>query len=161
MALCRLADLFYDRLPWPPIRALLIRVHMGDCPLCRARLADREDVRTLLVPGEAVAGTETLWRRIAAEASTWRPKERTVPDDRRRGPIVRRWAPAALLVLVVASTGLWLMRQVERSQERSVASGSRASFAIDYVRIGGAPARAFIYKPQGSETVFIWAERMP
>jgi hypothetical protein len=34
-------------------------------------------------------------------------------------------------------------------------------FEINYINVGGAPAQAFIYRPQGSDMIVVWAEKIP
>jgi hypothetical protein len=62
---------------------------------------------------------------------------------------------------VVAVTGFWLLRQVERPGFGPGVVGPADRFQIDYVNVGGAPAQTFVYQPQGTDTVFIWAQRNP
>jgi hypothetical protein len=62
---------------------------------------------------------------------------------------------------VVAVTGFWLLRQVERPGFRPGDVGPADRFQIDYVNVGGAPAQTFVYQPQGTDTVFIWATKNP
>jgi hypothetical protein len=55
-------------------------------------------------------------------------------------------------------TGLWLLRRDSRI------SGLPASnlpgpdrFELEYVRIGGETANAYVYQPQNSDMVLVWA----
>jgi hypothetical protein len=34
-------------------------------------------------------------------------------------------------------------------------------FEIMYVKVGGEPAQTFVYQAQGTDTVFVWAQRSP
>jgi hypothetical protein len=105
-----------------------------------------------------VGGTGALWGRIAGEAG----RVAAVPERKpARGALVLRWASAGAMAAVIALTGFWLLREIGRPgfDARAVAPAER--FRIDYVNVGGAPANTFIYRPQGTDTVFIWASRTP
>jgi hypothetical protein len=36
-----------------------------------------------------------------------------------------------------------------------------ARFELDYVRVGGQPANAVVYQPQGSDMIIVWAGKNP
>ena len=65
------------------------------------------------------------------------------------------------MAAVVALTGFWLLREIDRPGFRADVGAPADRFQIDYVNVGGAPAQTFIYQPQGTDTVFVWASRTP
>ncbi len=158
MAFCRMVDLIYAALPLRPLRDLLIRTHMEGCPRCQARLLSRAEARTLFVNSDGVGNTEALWRRISVLAETGK----AVPE---RQPAVAgvtwRWAAAWATAAVVALAGFWLLREINRPgfDMESIRAADR--FQIDYINVGGAPAQTFVFQPQGSDTVFVWAIKNP
>lgn len=158
MAFCKIVDLLYAALPLRPLRDFLIRSHMEACPLCQARLASRAEARGLFVAPEVVGDTEGLWRRISSRVGP----AAEVPD-RQAVPAGAgwRWAAAVGTAAVVAVTGFWLLKQVERPGFGPSAIGPADRFQIDYVNVGGAPAQTFVYQPQGTDTVFVWAVKNP
>jgi len=158
MAFCKTAEFLYEALPLRSFRDWLIRAHMERCPRCQARLLSREEARGLLVASSQVGDPRALWRRIASEAQ--RPAG--LPDTS-PAPVgaIRRWVPVAALALVVAMTGFWLLREIGRSGSDRSSAGLADRFEIDYVNVGGAPAQTFVYQAQGSDTVFVWAQRTP
>lgn len=158
MASCKTADWLYAAIPVRPFRDWLIRAHMERCPRCQARLLSRDEAKSLLVGPGQVGGPELLWRRIAREAG----RAAAGPEIRTgRGTLAWRAASVAAMAAVVALTGFWLLREVERpgSDANAIPRGDR--FQIDYVNVGGAPAQTFVYQPQGTDTVFVWASRNP
>mgnify|MGYP001079677661 FL=1 len=158
MDFCRIADRLYAAVPLRPFRDWLIRAHMERCPACQERLLSREEARGLLVSKEALGAPGDLWRRIAAgEAS------RTAAAEARpaRGVPAWRWASAAAMAAVVALTGFWLLRQTGRPGFELAAVAPTDRFEIAYVNVGGAPAQTFVYQPQGTDTVLVWATRNP
>jgi hypothetical protein len=158
MAFCKVVDVIYAALPIRPLRAFLIRSHMECCPRCQERLLSRAEAGTLFVASDRVGAPETLWERISSQAERGTP----FPD----APQVRagagwRWAAAVCSAAVVAVTGFWLLRQVEKPGLGPGTVGPADRFQIDYVNVGGAPAQTFVYQPQGTDTVFVWATKNP
>lgn len=158
MAFCRMADLLYAALPVRPLRDWLIRGHMEGCPRCQARLLSREEARGLLVAPDRLGDARSLWPRIASE----RERPAGVPEESRpRAGGAWRLAAVAALALVIAATGFWLLTELERSGLEPSAAGPPDRFGILYVNVGGAPAKTFVYRSQGSDTVFVWAQKTP
>ena len=158
MDFCKTADLLYTAIPLRPFRDWLIRAHMERCPCCQARLLSRDEAKSLLVAPEHVGGPDDLWRRIAGEAG----RAASVPGIRpSRGSLAWRAASVAAMAAVVALTGFWLLREIDRPGFRADVGAPADRFQIDYVNVGGAPAQTFVYQPQGTDTVFVWASRTP
>jgi hypothetical protein len=157
MDFCRIADRLYDAFPVPPLRDWLIRGHVEKCPRCQARLLSREEAKSLLVGPDQVGPADALWARISAEATC--PAALTGRAPARAG-LVWRWAAATTLAAVLAVSGFWLLREVERPG-LEMASASISRFQISYVKVDGMPAQTYVYQPQGTDTVFIWASRNP
>jgi len=158
MAFCKTADLLYAALPLRPLRDMLIRGHMEGCPRCQARLLSREEGRGLLVaPGE-LGRPDSLWQRVSFEAGRFA----AVPGARpARAGAVWRWAAAAATAAVVVVTSLWLLREIGGPGVGPGVVGRAERFEIDYIKVGGAPAQTFVYQPQGTDTVFVWATKLP
>ena len=151
---CRIVETLYRAVPLGIVRDLLIRGHMERCGRCQARLASRDEAEALLVrprDGEAV---DRLWRRIVSRAGRLAP----VPAKRPAG-LRWEWAVGAAGLLLVAAASFWLLRGVESGGMRAGDVRPASGFEIHYVNVGGAPAQAFVYQPQGSDTVFVWAGR--
>jgi hypothetical protein len=157
MDFCSMVDRLYRAVPLRRFRDWLIRAHMEGCPRCQARLISRDEALRLLVGPADVGPADPLWLRISPHVEPAAPVRR--PDPRSAGRFWRL-AAAAAMSLAVVLTGFWLLRQVERpGMENAGVPVER--FTIDYVNVDGAPARTFVYQPQGTETVFVWASRMP
>lgn len=158
MDFCNTVDRLYDALPVRPFRDWLIRAHIERCPRCQARLLSCAEARTLLVSPGQIRGADDLWRRIAAQAEQARPVRGTPAA---RGAIVWRWAAVTAMAAAVTLAGFWFLRQVERPELEGVTIASATRFELDYVKVGGAPAQTFVFQPQGTDTVFIWASKTP
>jgi len=75
--------------------------------------------------------------------------------------LLRQWAAASAMAAVIALTGFWLLRETGGPgfDARAVSPADR--FEIAYIKVGGAPAQTFVYQPQGTDTVFVWAQKTP
>jgi len=125
---------------------------MEGCPRCQARLLSREEARGLLVAPDRAGDARGLWPRIAAE----RERSGRVPETPRAAGAAWRAVAVSALALVIAVTGLWVLRETE-----TPAAAAPDRFEISYVNVGGAPAQTFVYQPQGSDSVFVWAQKTP
>jgi hypothetical protein len=153
-----MVDYIYAALPLRPLRAFLIRSHMDSCPRCQSRLLSRAEAGRLFVSPGDVGMPAGLWGRISsqAECATAVPEAPPVPAG-----AGWRWATAAATAAVVAVTGFWLLREINRPGFGPGLVGAADRFQIDYVNVGGAPAQTFVYQPQGTDTVFVWAIKNP
>jgi hypothetical protein len=158
MAFCKAVEYLYEALPLRPFQDWLIRVHMERCPSCQARLLSREEARGLLVVPDQMGDPQALWRRIASAGE--RPAGLPDPSPTRVA-LMGKWAAVAAMALAVAVTGFWLLREVERPGFDVSATGPVDRFEIGYINVGGTPAQTFVYQPQGSDTVFVWAQKTP
>jgi len=158
MAFCKMVDVIYAALPIRPLRAFLIRSHMESCPRCQARLLSRAEAGKLFVASNRVGMPEALWERISSQAGRGTPVLEAPPAPAGAG---WRWAAAVGTAAVVAVTGFWLLREVEKPGFGPDFVGAADRFQIDYVNVGGAPAQTFVFKPQGTDTVFVWATKNP
>jgi len=131
---------------------------MDRCPRCQARLLSREEAKGLLVAPGAVGNADALWQRILSRTGNPAPVPEPAPG---RAGLVWRWAAAAGMAAVVAVTGFWLLREIERPGFDAGVIAPADRFQIDYVNVGGAPAQTFVYQPQGTDTVFVWASKTP
>lgn len=158
MAFCRMVDFIYALLPLRPLRAFLIRSHMESCPRCQSRLLSRAEAGKLFVSSDRVGMPADLWGKIASRTE----REAAVPEA---PPLPAgagwRWATAAATAAVVTVTGFWLLREIDRQGFDPGLVGAADRFQLDYVNVGGAPAQTFVYQPQGTDTVFVWAIRNP
>ncbi len=159
MAFCRMVDIIYAALPLRPLRAFLIRSHMESCPRCQSRLLSRAEAGKLFVSSDDVGMPANLWGRVTTQAGRGTP----IPE----APLVQpagagwRWAAAVSTAAVVAVTGFWLLREIDRQSFDPGSIRAANRFQLDYVNVGGAPAQTFVYQPQGTDTVFVWAIKNP
>jgi hypothetical protein len=155
MDFCRIAEALYGALPLRFFRDWLIRAHMDRCPRCQARLLGREEAQGLFVTPDQIGDATDLWRRIAREAG------RAAVARPRGGTMAWQWALGVSTVAVLALAGFWLLRETGHPGGELAAIPPADRFQVDYINVGGEPAQTFVYQPQGTDTVFVWAGRTP
>ena len=164
MASCKLAGFLYQAVPSQRFRDFLIRRHMERCAECQARLISRNEARLLFVRPENLACPEDLWRRIGQRfgAGDLAPAK-AITEAEGRGARRRLWAWAAgaAVFLVTSAVSFWLLRGTQAPGVRVDYVRPTDRIEINYINVGGAPAQAFIYRPQGSDIIVVWAERNP
>ncbi len=153
---CRMADFFFGLFPFRIWRDFLIGLHIGKCPRCQSRLISRDEARALLVRAGDLSGLEDFWPGIRTEIEKVKPVR--LPGRTRAG-WKWGWAWGAAAV-IAAATGLWLLRN-SRAPELSLMNMPVSDrFELEYVRIGGETANAYVYQPQNSDMVLVWAEKI-
>jgi len=159
MLRCKIVEFLFDALPIGVWRAFLIRRHIDGCPACQKKILSLEEARSLLVgpldPDEWAGFKMRLRSRMANEAAD------RVPVVYGKPAKLWRWASSAAIVLMLVAAGFWLLR--ETGKEVPVADRIRPPerFELDYIRVGGQPAGAYIYQPQGAAIIIVWAEKAP
>lgn len=159
MLRCKTVGFLFDALPIGVWRAFLIRRHVDACPECQKKLLSLEESRALLVgpiDSDECSGLKLRLRSLTANAAADR-----VPAGHGQSAKFLRWAPSAAMLLVLAVTGFWLL--LDRSREIPISERTRPTdrFELDYIRVDGQPAGAYIYQPQGAEIIIVWAEKVP
>jgi hypothetical protein len=156
MASCKIVDVLYAAIPLSAVRDFLIRRHIEKCGRCQARLISRPEAEALFVKPSDMGPSGDLWRRIEPRVGRPVPAPATMPAGPRW-----EWAAALATALFFAAAGFWLLRGVR--SERVIVELVRPAdrFEINYINVGGAPAQAFIYQPQGSDMIIVWAEKTP
>ena len=159
MLRCNTVEFLYDTLPISAWRAFLIRRHIDACAECQKKLLSLEESKSLLVGSmntDECSGLKLRLRGRTANIAADR-----VPAGHGQSVKFLRWAPGAAMLFVLAVTGFWLL--LDRGKEIPISEGTRPTdrFELDYIRVGGQPAGAYIYQPQGAEIIIVWAEKAP
>ena len=159
MLRCKTVKFLFDALPIGVWRAFLIRRHIDACPACRKKILSLEEARSLLVgpmdPDEWTGLKLRLRSRTANDAA-----DRAITGYGNPAKLWR-WASSAAMLLVLAVAGFWLLRQAGKEVPVADRIRSPERFELDYIRVGGQPAGAYIYQPQGADIIIVWAEKAP
>lgn len=157
MDICGLVDILDRFIPSDALRGRIVAGHRERCPRCQARLASRDEVRRLLVKPEDVAPASSLWPAV---------RRAIARDERERLPapgFVWKRAAALAATALLAVLGLWMLKSgvSVRTAPGAAAAAQSGTFKLNYVRVGGEPATAYIYQPQGADFVVVWAGKNP
>jgi hypothetical protein len=157
MSHCKTVEFLYALIPLKRWRSFLIRRHIEKCPGCLAGLASREEAGGLLVQEAGANVSRSFWSGVEAAIAEDSGGERG--GDKILPPLPGfRWGWAvATAFLGVLLIGLFFLRDFQ--PERVSADTVQARFELEYVRVGGQPANAVVYQPQGSDMIIVWAEK--
>jgi hypothetical protein len=156
---CKTVEFLFDALPIGAGRAFLLRMHIDACPSCRKRILSLEESKALLVPPLASDAWAGLRRRLQSQVENTALGQ--TPAGQGRYAKFLRWATSAAMLCVLVAAGFWLFR--EPANKAPIAGRIRPSdrFELEYIRVGGQPAGAYIYQPEGNDIIIVWAEKTP
>jgi hypothetical protein len=154
--MCRLCEILYALLPFPPLRGWLLRKHMAECPRCSRDL----------VPGEqaALAAADiphwikrepSLWPRVRAEilvppAGPGSAKVRSGTP----GFVHWRYAVAALGLALFIAANILIQHRFAPPPGPAAHAVAASSITVNFAEVKGKKARHHIY--QTSSTSYIW-----
>jgi hypothetical protein len=125
--------------------------HVRICPHCRARLAGRAEVKALLFREDEIGEIPDFWPRVKAAVESRETSGFAIsrPSRGKRLRILAAALGAVVLLLIVGR----LMRRPGSSP------AGETAFRLHEIHIDDRPARAYLFQPQDSNMVFIWAEK--
>ena len=118
-------------------------------------LVEREEAQTLFGWEEPAGDTIDLWPGI-------QPRLNETEESRVRSNFVFRWKwafSAACLSLFILA-GFWFVRGPGKVDLASW-PGAEEKIQINYLKVEEKPAGAYVFQPQDSEMIFVWAVRTP
>jgi hypothetical protein len=127
----------------------LLRKHIQNCPACQGNLASLEETKSLLIQEGEVGDLEDLWPKIKVRLSEEKRKKEGLRLPR------WGWAVGAAGLVAVVIIGLWLFWSAHLGKPSE--EPGRA-FQIKYIRVHNQPARTYLFQPQDSNMIIIWAE---
>ena len=153
---CKVIDFLIKAFPLKVWQDFLIHNHIQKCPVCQTQLASVEEIGPFLIQEDEIGSTERLGFAIKARLSEKRGEKRIVHRPRPR----MRWAwPAVIAALIAAAVlGVWLYTVLTPGKGPGD-EGLVERFQINYIRVENKPAHAFVYWPQGTEMIIVWAEK--
>jgi hypothetical protein len=125
---------------------------MEKCPECQNNLVSLDDVQGITIQESQCADTESLWDGFEAKLREAKRKEDHVYSPR------WRWIYGMAFVLVFGAAAIWfvLLPQFRKTQVEESLNGH---FRINYIRIENEPAQAYIFQPQDSYMIIVWAQK--
>lgn len=145
-------NFFFSIFPINVWKDFWIRLHIQKCPLCQKRVAALKETRLFLIQEGDIGDMEGLWPSVKARLSAQEIKERHLFWPR------WRWAAGVAVVVVAIIVGFWFYSALLQN-EGSVEENRVEKFQINYIRIEKKQAQTYIFWPQGSDMILVWAEK--
>jgi len=152
MSNCKIAEFLFAVFPLKKWQDFLIRHHMQDCPQCQEKLAQRDVILDLLIGEEHFTDTEALWAGFKSKLKEEKRKDRQIRSPR------WKWAYGVVAAFVIVA-GIVVVSNISRLTDGEGEEMSKAHFRINYIRIEGKPAQAYLFKPQGTDMIIVWAQK--
>ncbi|NOR15278.1 MAG: hypothetical protein GQ544_06210 [Candidatus Aminicenantes bacterium] len=145
---CKMVDTFFTILPLKKWQDFLIRRHISNCPACMGKLADKYEVRTILIAGSEIPTAKDFWPGFISRLNQGL-KQNELPTQR-----VWNWGYVAVGVFVTVAAIFWNLRTTP-----PVSPELSENFQIKSIEIDGRPAQAFLFKTEDPNMYFVWAEK--
>ncbi len=146
---CRMVDLLIRVLPVKAWQDLLIRRHVTGCAACTGKLAAREEALAVLVQERDLVSVKDFWPAISHRLRPGEVEKAQAPSP------TWRWVAVAAGLLAAVGASLWLHRGPVGNDSADLSR----KLQIDYIRIGGEPARAYVFQPQDVNMTLVWVEK--
>jgi hypothetical protein len=147
MGKCRLYEILFSIFPLKSWQDFIIRHHFDVCPSCQKRPALVEEVRSALLSEEEMQNRKDFWPEFAQAFEESKKKLVRPPHWR------LIYGTVALTAVIIAGAWFVFVTKPER------VSDLHDRFKINYIRIEDKPARAYLFQPQDSNMIFVWAEK--
>ena len=146
---CRMVNFFFSIIPLKIGQDFLLQKHIQNCPSCQENLASLEETKSLLIQEGEVGDLEGLWPKVKVQLTKEERKEKFYRLPR------WGWAVGAAGLLLAVILGAWLFWPVHLGKPSEELD---RPFQIKYIRVHDKPARAYLFQPQDSNMIIIWAE---
>jgi len=155
MIRCRLINFLFRVFPFRAFQGFLIKNHFEKCPDCQNSLVRAEDARLFLVKEEKAREMINLWPGISEKLCEGSGEKLRTPFF-----LKWRWVLSAAGLAVFIFTGVWYFNRPD-STEMAFQQSLDQAFKINYIKVEEKPAGAYVYEPQDSEMIIVWAEILP
>ncbi len=155
MIRCKLINFLFRVFPFRAFQGFLIKNHFEKCPDCQNSLVKAEDALLFLVKEEKVREMVNLWPGISeklCEGSREKIRKPFFPKW--------KWALSAAGLTVFIFTGFLYLNQPDGT-EKALQQDQDQSFKINYIKVEEKPAEPYVYEPQDSNMITVWAEILP
>jgi len=157
MRSCEFYKFIFHFVPFMRIKDGVIRHHFDRCPRCHQELASLEEIRPLYsyLQPEKIS-PDFLWFRIKLRLEAGRKKKEEFISGK---PFRRlRLALVSGLTIILIVISFLIISELPRKKSRLEVSSSPETLRIIRFEVKEKPASPVIYKPFGSNLIFIWAE---
>jgi len=153
MSRCKIFKYAFSLVPLNKWKDFLIRFHIERCPNCQKTLVSREAGQGITIQENQCVDTESLWDGFEEKVREEKRNKQHIFSPR------RSWAYGIAVVLVLVAATIWLVLspQFRRIQVEESLNGH---FRINYIRIENKPAQAYVFQPQDSHMIIVWAQKI-
>jgi hypothetical protein len=141
-------DAFFKLLPFKKWQDFLIRYHILNCSACLGKLADKDEIRSILISESEVPDVKDMWPGFVSRLN------QGISLSERPVRRVWNWGYVAAGAIVTLTAVIWSLRAPP-----SVSHSLSENFKIKSIEVDGRPAQAFLFKTEDPNTYFVWAER--
>jgi hypothetical protein len=125
---------------------------MERCSDCQKTLISREDVQGMTIQEIQCETTEVVW-------DVFEEKLKEARTDTRQAIRPRwNWAYGIAVALVSVSLVIWFILSPQ-FRESQVEESLNGRFRINYIQVENKAAQAYVYQPQDSYMILVWAQK--
>ena len=149
---CKLINILFYIFPLKIWQDFLIRSHFEHCCSCQQKIASKEEVKTILAGESQTDSPDRFWLKI---------KLRLAQPEMKAKFAFRpwlKWAAATALMAAAVISFLWIY-SLKTPAKNASGQNQGKRFQINYLKVENKPACVFIYKPQDSAMIIVWAEK--
>jgi hypothetical protein len=145
---CRMVDTLFKLMPLKVWQDFLIRYHISNCPGCQGKLANKTEIRAILISESEIPASKDLWPGLVTSLNKGLGQDSLSPQRN------WRWGYAAVGMAVIVAAVIWNLRTpVPIMPEFS------GGFQIKSIEVDGRPAQAFLFKSEDPNVFYVWAEK--
>ena len=149
---CKILGYVFSLVPLKKWQGFLIRFHMERCPKCQKTLISREDVQGITIQESQCGDSNSLWDGFEEKVREAKSGKQHVLSPR------WNWAYGVALVLILGAVTIWLVLSPQFHKTR-IEESLNGHFRINYMRIENEPAQAYLFQPQDSHMIIVWAQK--
>lgn len=152
MSRCKIYGYAFSLVPLKKWQAFLIRFHMERCPECQNMLISREAVQEITIHENHLKDTDAIWDGFEQKVREAKSHKQRVFSPR------WSWVYGISVALMLGAVAIWfaLSPQFRKNQVEESLNGH---FRINYMRIENKPAQAYLFQPQDSYMIIVWAQK--
>lgn len=152
MSRCKIFGYAFSLVQLKKWQGFLIRHHMEKCLECQKKLVNLEEVQGITFQESQVVETESLWDGFEAKLGEEKRKEQHVYSPR------LRWAYGMAVFVVLVAVIIWVFK-IPQFRKAKIEERLNGHFRINYLRIENKPVQAYLFQPQDSYMIFVWAQK--
>lgn len=153
MSTCKMIEFLFAVFPLKIWQDFLIRRHMRDCQNCRGKLATQNETLEKLIREEHITDAEALWAGFESGLKAEKRKPKPV------NLTLWKWAYGVAAAFVIVA-GIYVVSNISRWGNGRAEQITADHFQINYLKVDGEPAQAFLFKPQGTDMIIVWAQKI-